>query len=425
MADSLLSRPTLVGIMQEAPQYQALSLGSTDTVLLVGHADAEVMHEPYRVVNIKKAVTFLGTDSTSPLLRGLLEAYNSGCKDIWLYAAAPMSEYVAPNQDRFTATFTSGVITGLSPDVPQNTAAYVNISTGFYSASDQGMYNYYQKWYERLFHAYARLLTWDFPDYIVPIEAAFYNTGTVDFAKQLINYCVDAFTQTGSIILGVLGTRIANPTTADVTALATDSRMASYGENGKFVMVVVGEGLIAHPQISTTYSSSFAVQTACLLAVASLNRSISGLKLPGVSTIIGNNLSDDQIQSLCLAKLNPVVRTQKGKRGLAYEARLLTDNTLGATGSDYWSMTQMRIVAQVVNKIRQIGYNYIGELTFDLFREAVNSYLKSLKNNNFVVDYTLKIEASPVTGTATVTVGLTPISGIRNIYFTTTVGPGR
>ena len=68
MVDSLLSKPTLVGTMQESPQYRTLSIGQTDSILLVGHADAELMYEPYRVTNIRTAVNFLAADTKSPLL---------------------------------------------------------------------------------------------------------------------------------------------------------------------------------------------------------------------------------------------------------------------------------------------------------------------------------------------------------------------
>lgn len=424
MADSLLSRPTLVGIMQEAPQYRALSLGQTDSILLIGHADAETMYEPYRVTNIKTAVNFLAADSSSPLLRGLLEAYNAGCKDIWLYAAAPMSEYVNTVSSRFDASFASGVALGLAPGLTNGVTTYLDISTDEIVYSSQGDYNFYQKWFERLHHAYARLLDWDFPDYVVPIEAAFYYTGTVDFATQLINYCVNSFNTTGSIILGVLGTRISSFTTADVTAMVNDSRLSNFGENGKFLTIVVGEGLIAHSQMPVTYPGSLAVQTASLLATAPLSRSVAGLKFSNVSSLIGNDLPDDLVQQLCLAKLNPAVRSVKGKRGLAYETRLITDNTMGATGSDFWSLAQMRITAQVINSVRQIGYRFIGEINNEVFKNAIRDYMQSLKINRFIIDYSLQIDITGNGSKANITVGITPITGIRNIYFSTTVGPG-
>ena len=424
MVDSLLSKPTLVGIMQESPQYRTLSIGQTDSILLVGHADAELMYEPYRVTNIRTAVNFLAADTKSPLLRGLLEAYNAGCKDIWIYPAAPMSEYVDPGTDRFTANFASGVSLGLAPNLTNGVLTYLNLSSNTTTFSDQGTYNFYQKWYERLYHAYARLLTWDFPDYIVPIEAAFYYTGNVDFATQLVNYCANAFATTGSITLGVLGTRITNFTLTDITAMTQDTRLSSFGDNGKFLTVVVGEGLVTHSQMSTTYPASLAVQVASLMATASLGRSIAGLKLPGVSSLIGNDLPDDQIQALSLAKFNPVTRTQRGKRGLAFEARLVTDNTMASTGSDYWSLAQMRITSQIINTIRGIGYKFIGEIAYETFKTAVQSYMQSLKAQKLIVDYMLKIEMLNLGSKANVTIGITPITGIRNIYFSTMVGPG-
>lgn len=392
MANNLLSKPTLSGLMRESPNFKLTNTGQTDSILLIGHADALVLYEPYQVVDIKQAVNFLKADIQSPLMRGLLEAYNGGCKDIWLYAAAPMSEYVITADNRFEIV---------------------------------GGKTFYQRWFDRLTAAYLALSDWDFADIVVPIEAVFYDAGGVDFATQLTNFCANTFLVTGAVCLGVLGTRINLPTQTAITNMVNDSRIANIGDGGKFVIVAVGEGIIQHPQVSNSYSGSLAVQVAANLATISLGRSIAGVKLPGVSALVGPNYTTAQIEAMTQAKLNPLVRTQRGKRGGTFEVRMLTDNTMGADGSDYWSMAQMRIVANCINRVRSYGQAFIGESLNDKFAEAVEDYLNLLRDNEYIRDFTLSISPENLRSSRLdVTISIRPIFGIRNIFFAVEVGAG-
>lgn len=388
---NLLSKPTLVGMMRQSPQYRVLGTGITDSVMLIGHADADVMYEPYQVVDIQETVNFLGANSRSPLLRALLEAYNSGCKDMWIYPAAPMSEYVETISDRLT------------------------VSEG---------QTFYQRYYDRLASAYAQLIQWDCNEIVVPVEAVFYDSGDVDFVNQLLDFCALAFETTGLVSLGVIGTRITTASSTTINAMVSDERISNITAGGNFVMVVAGEGVVNLPQISTTFISTFAVQIAALMATVSLGRSVAGVKLPYMSSVVGSDYSEEQLELLTQAKINPVVRSKRGKRGVAYEAKLLTDNTLGQDGSDFWSMTQMRIVANCINQIRTYGYAFIGESRTENFKQAVDFHLQKLKNNEYIQDYSLNIKMEERNTRAVVTIGITPIFGIRNIYFQTEVGPG-
>lgn len=380
---TLLSRPTLNGTMRESALYQVMNTGLTDSLMLIGHADAATMYEPYRVVDMPQAINFLKADVNSPLTLALLEAYNGGCKDIWLYAVAPMSEY--------------------EPIVANRTTAY------------------YQQHYNRLASAYSRLMTWDYCEVVVPIDAPHYNAKGIDFTTQLVNFCKNAFEATGSVSLGVIGTRN-TLTQADYTALANDTR--DFGTSGKFVMLVMGEGLISHPQISFTYSAPLAVQVAVMLCTVPMNRSLAGLKLPNVSSVVGLDLTAAQKDLLAENKINPIVRSVRGKRGLAFQSKLMTDNTLGVDGTDFWSMTQMHMVANTINQVRAIGFSYIGEVDFDGFRKAVDDHLRRLTVNRYIRTYELNIQKALNGAKAIVTVNMTPILGIRNIGFTTEVGPG-
>ncbi len=410
---TLLSKPTLAGTIQESPLFQVLNTGLTDSIMLIGHADAAVMYEPYRVVNIQQAVNFLQADMNSPLLRALLEAYNGGCKDIWLYAAAPMEEYVLPNEDRlYTAITEEGALTPGDDVFPGD---------DLYPTSG---YNFYQKYYQRLEAAYANLVDWDYNEIVIPVEAVFYDSGNVDFLTQLTDFCSQSFQVTGTVSIGVLGTRILNMNQAAVDAMINDARLHNLGPNGKFVLVTVGEGLVSHPQMSITYSASLSTQIGALLAAGDLSRSVAGLRLPGVSAVVGLDLTEAQISAMTEVKLNPVVRSKKGKRGLAFQAKMVTDNTLGQDGSDFWSMCQMHITAVVINQVKRIARSYIGEIYFDKFKQSIYDYLQKLRVNDYIRDFQLDIERLENGAKAKVSIGISPIVGIRNIYFTTIVGPG-
>lgn len=394
MANPLLSSPSLAGTMTESSLYQVMATGLTDAVLLLGHADAKVMYEPYQVYDPKKAVEFLNSDSNSPLLRAFLELYNAGVKDIWLMAVAPMSEYEDVIADRLTVQ-----------------AAF-------------GGKTFYQKYYDRLATAYSVLTSYELAEIVVPVEAVYYDAGGVDFLTQLISFCSSYFSTTGSVCLGVLGTRISAFSDASVTAMANDSRLASLGSDGKFVMVVVGEGVISNPQMSTTYIASLATKIAALMSITSLDRSVAGIPLQGVSTIVGNDLNQTQLEKLSQAKLNVVGRTTRGRRGYAFQVRLLTDNTLGQDGSDYWSMTQMHLVANVLNQIRDYGYAYIGTTYFEKFKDTVYHYLNGLVSEDIIKDFSLNITSTENNQSASVMVSLLPIFGLRQITFSIEVGPG-
>lgn len=393
----LLTQPTLSGTVRQSPLYNYLNTGLTDTIMLIGHADATKMYQPYKVVDIRETINFLNADSTSPLMRAFLECYNAGCKDIWLYPAAPMNEYV----DIITNRFTTGYLPAL------------------------GSKNFYQKYYDRLTAAYSVLNDWDNFEVIVPIEAVFYDAGGVDFATQLVNFCNTNFTTTGTVSIGVLGTRIKDAALETaVQNMSTDTRLSGFGEPGKNVIVVVGEGLMHLPQLTTSYNASLATQVAANLATVPLTRSIAGTKLYGAISLIGPDLSSSQMDRLTQAKLNPAVRTKRGKRGFSYEVMLLTDNTLGVTGTDFWSMGQMHIVANIINKVRSIGYSAIGESDQNQFRQNIWEYLDLMQRNNYIRGFSLNIQFSNRNATATVDIGVNPIFGLRTIYFTCEVGPG-
>lgn len=396
---NLLSKPRISGNTRVSSLYQIMNSGLTKTVLLLGHADAENF-QPYQVFNMQETLNLLGADLASPLVRALLECYNTGGRDIWVYPVAPMSEYV---------TLPSG--------------RYVDISGQ----------TFYERYYERLTTAYQLLKEYDFYHYIVPVEAPFYDSGDIDFLTQLADFCSESFNETGSVAMGVLGTRVPNQSAAlesstnynstTIQEMIDDTRIAALGDKGKFVTVMVGEGSYMHSQTSGIYSRPFDVSVATMMATTPLERSLPGLKIRSVAGLSHGLFSETQIEALAQAKLNTVYKTARGRRGAPFEVKLLTDNTAGQNGSDYWSASQMRTISTIANRIREFGYALIGGPNADVFKSAVKAYLDELRREQKIINYSLKITLEQ-NSRAIVELGIMPVFGLKNILFTVAVGPG-
>lgn len=380
--------------MRESPLYRVMGTGLTSSVMIIGHADATVMSQPYQVINMQEAVNFLQADSTSPLLRAMLELYNGGCRDIWLYPAAPMSEYEPIVANRLIANESWG---GL---------------------------NFYQLYYQRLAAAYSVLRDYDSFELVSPLEAPHFYSGDVDFTTQLINFCGDKYDNTSHAALGVLGTRISELNSQVVDQMIADERLTNSSSYGKFVSVFMGEAIITQPQISTSYAAPISTQVLALLSTTSLARSITGLTLPNAASLVGLDLSKDQISDLAESRINVCARSIKAKRGQSYQLKVFTDNTLADTNSDFWTLSQMRITTKCLNQIRYYGYVFIGTLNYTKFENVVGDYMRTLLRNGLIRDYTLSFTPKNFGQTIEVNIGITPLYGIRNIYFTVETGPG-
>jgi hypothetical protein len=394
MTSILLSPPKIEGTIKYRPFYQSMELGSTAPILLIGHADALEMETPYRVYDMQAAINWLSAGQAQPLLRALMEAYNTGARDIFLYAAAPMSEYVSDLSDRNTVKVEFGNKT------------------------------FYELYYERLAAAYEILSNYEDFEVVVPVEASFCDNADIDFVKPLADFCNSVFTRTSTSTVGILGSRSVAYNQDLYDNVVVDSNLQSVGDNGKLVMMVMGEGILVQPQFSQSYAASYATQVAAMYASKSLQRSIFGLRFRIVSGMAGFNLSEAQIKQLVTAKVNPVVRSQKGKRGQSFQTKLISDNTLAADGSDYWSINQMRLVNYCVNEIKSISKGFIGTNASESFKQTIYDFMRLLLSNEIINDYGLAIETNPREGKATVVVSIQPVFSIRSIYFTVETGPG-
>ena len=424
---SLTARPQISGNVRTSPQYRTMGFGNTSRIVLIGHADGLAINDPYQVNDMQEAINTLQADATSPLLRGLLEVYNAGARDIWLVAAAPMSEYISNVNERLDLTQDAYIIDGGYADSMYLLDIQFYIDSGYpYTFLENG-FTFYQKYYQRLISTYLVLRDLDFAEIIVPLEASFVHTDGVDFASQLIDFCQDYNERTGMVGLGVLGTRRPSDISIaeSVQEMVTNSNLLSSSSFSKFVIVAAGEGAISVPQLSFTHKASIAAHVAANMATTSLDRGMAYSKLTNIVNLDGYDYTKAQLDSLAQAKINPAVRTYKAKRGAPFQTVLLTDNTLAADGSDFWSLSNVRVTAKCSNIIRSMGNAWIGSTDIAGFKQAVFDFLAYMVRSNVIKTFTLNIDRDTTEATKIIVdVSLTPFSSVRQIYFTVEVGPG-
>lgn len=393
MAENLVMAPRLSGVMLKSTEYTNLGLGDTDRTMLLGHCDGLDLNTPYPVTDLPHIVEMMGSDSSSPLLRGLLEAYYAGCRDLWVTAVAPMSEYESDFDARLEGDF-------------------------------------YQTYADRLQVAYDLLVDFESPQLIVPINAPIFGAGDVDFLTPLATFCSDSFDITGSVKIGFIGTALTEFTAETVEAMATDTRIDDLGSAGKFVVSVIGSAVMNMTEIPVSYSTT---PTACLAGLASTSNYDRGLtyqRIPNAVAIDFPELSKTQYIRLCEARLNPLSKTTRSRRRRENEVVMLTDNTLGAVGSDFWSFSQVHLIMRVVEDIRTLGNRHLGTVGYGQFQQDVQTYMMRMISEDVIRDFTLQFGPKkldkPNRGAMSVDVdvSLKPYFGIRDIFFTAKVGPG-
>ena len=401
------------GTRSVSPEYEILNSGATKTILLIGHADIDDpadYFKPFFVNDIKKALRFIKADDrlSSPLSRGLMEVFAAGALDVVLYPVAPMSEYIDSSIYR------------LLPN------------------ADWGGLTFYEQYHQRLEQAYEYLRQDDRYDIIVPLEAPYAFSGSVDFCTQLADLCADCFNENGNVVLGVMGTNSHNPndssdktpyyTNDTVRHLSLDNRVALLHDKGKFLCVVVGQGLFRHAQSSLAYTRPFDATVAGMLANTPVDRGIAGSLFPvRMINLAHREFTSNEIDMLSLAKLNTVGKTSYSRRSRGNsQMRMLNDLTLGQDGSDYWSIAQMNLVSSMINTIRKYGLQCIGRTNgYESFQRMVASYIDILESTNHVkaISYTIeRAENDPYA--AVVNLSINPIFGIKTINFTIVTTPG-
>jgi hypothetical protein len=81
-------------------------------------------------------------------------------------------------------------------------------------------------------------------------------------------------------------------------------------------------------------------------------------------------------------------------------------------------------VSDIANTLKDYGEAYIGSIATESFKQIVYSYLESLVKVEEIKGFNIDIVFEPRSGVANITMSITPIFGIRNIYFSIETGPG-
>lgn len=410
--NSTVANPNKSVAINYKPTYQQLDQANTSTLLLLGHADGIAINDPIKISSIQSAVDLLAGDTNSPLLRGVHEAYAAGARDIMVCAVAPMSEYMARVADR-------------------------NNSTQIFdlSAATPSLYTFYEKYYERLAVTYSMLKELDFIDYVVPLEASMIRSGDVDFVTQLANYLGDFHNTTGYVQLGVIGARTDGLSSDDIDLFESNSvftnkftQYDSFGsvssDNGRFVIPIYGEGIYQHQTFANSYSAPVVASVAGKFASMSLNLSLIRSRIPGVLSVYGADLSQNDISRLESLGINTIYRAKKTRRAIPYEVNLTNEYTMANSQSTLTRVAQMRLIARVVSEVRAYGNAAIGKFGYDKAVSQTSDYLNSLRLSKTIVDFSFNVETSPIARDGLIFyIELVSSLGLRRINFAVSTGP--
>lgn len=427
--------PALSGVQIESANYQVMGFGLTDRIFLLGHGNLS-LNDPYQVIDIQTAIDDLGANVNSPLLRGTLEAYYAGSRDIYLVTVAPMVEFVSDWSSRTTLLASTRSAAMLVTDPTWKAPpGYTNVQWD--------ALNFFQRYAIRLQNAYIALKDWDLPQLVVPLDAPYYSAGAIDFRAPLAQFCADHFENTGAVCIGIMGSQMTNIVpvgsalqtgwTTDiitkVKASTNEVKLGLLGDGGKFVSVFLGEGTFNFKQFPVTYTASLVSVIAGLLSTQPLNQGVMWKQLPNVVTLTGPNMSQIDINSICELGLNPIVRTSIGKRGNFFEVVAASDNTCAVNGSDFWSLVQVRLIMKVIEDLQTIGRRYLGSIGYGQAKIDMQQYFLNMVTQGIIRSFQLNIskQASIFNGiidTMAVDVSLQPFFGLRQINFIALVGPG-
>ena len=397
------------------PSYDDLNQTNMQSILLIGHADGIELNNPVKINSIQNAIDLLSGNKSSPLLRGVLDAYGAGARNIFICAAAPMSEYVPSVADRNTAYAIFS-----EPEAPLIAKTF------------------YEKYYKRLSDTYKIIKELDYIDIIVPLEASIIKTAGVDFLSQLVHYCNDFHNETGYVQIGVIGSRGNGVSAADIdlikgskylrykytTFINTTSSSQIASDIGRYVMPIYGEAVFSHMQIDTTYTSSVAAAVAGMLAQSNLNIGLTRKRIPGALSIYGVDLNSTQLNELDSIGINTIYRGTKARRGNVFEVYLTSDYTLANLNSVFTKVPQIRLTSYVASQVKAYGYDYIGKFGYDKVVTNVTNMLTMLKKNGSIVDYEFKAEQSAnEKGLLILNINLTSSLGLKKINLSLSAGP--
>ena len=413
-----LSPATIVSpkssVINYRPTYQQLDKSNTSTILLIGHADGVQLNYPVKINSIQQAVDLLQADISSPLLRGVLDAYSCGARDIMICASAPMTEYV----DSYGGRLISTTVFNRDQSTPSSQT-------------------FYEKYYERLEQTYQDIMDLDFVDIIVPLETSIMSTGEVDFVTQLATYCSDFHNNTGNVQIGIIGSKTNGLKASDINILEQNpiftEKFTVYNsstgqitsDKGRYIVPIYGEMVFQHPQIKLSYTSSAAAAVAGMISSMPINRALIRNRIPGAMSLFGNDLTQAEYQRLESIGVNTLYRGSKTRRAVPFEVYITNEYTMANATSTFTKLSQMRLVSLVVSEIKGIALSHFDIMSFDQIVSETKEFLELLKKNSVINDYSFNVKISETErGVFIFEVELLSALGLKRVDFSLAAGPG-
>lgn len=395
------------------PAFQNLEQYRTNSILLIGHADGVELNDIIRIKNVQQAIDLLKANFNSPLLRGVFDAYAAGAQDIYICAAAPMSEYCEDTDERLIA----------KPVYAMDDATPMIL-------------NFYQRYFNRLKDTYEIVINYEYLDIIVPLETSIINTGDIDFVTQLATYCLDFNTLTGMVQIGVIGSRSKGIKVSDINIFKSNNLFKNkytmfdadnqiIGDMGRFIVPVYGELIINHSFLTITYVSNGAATYAGMLSANPVNQSLIRKKVPSAFGLSGVTLTQSQVDELDALGINTFTRSTRSRRGNSYQIYVTNDNTMAHPTSNYRKVSQIRLVSMLINEIKALTNNTVSKFSAQKAAADVHDMLEFLKKNGIILDYDFEAFSDPeIKGKLYFDIGVTSTLGIKKISFSIAAGQG-
>jgi len=395
------------------PAFDTMDQYSTNSMVLIGHADGIPINSVVRISSIQEAIDLLKADFNSPLLRGIFDAYASGARDIYICAAAPMREYVQDINLR------------LQP-----------LPTYAFSDATPLTMNFYQRYYDRLSETYNTLRELDYIDMIVPLETSIINTGSIDFITQLGLHCQDFFDLTGHVQLGVIGSRDNGVTPSGIDLIKSNQNFIDkytmfdpegqiIGDMGRFIIPIYGELIMNHSFLNITYVSTGAAVMAAMISSNPVNESLIRKRVSSAFGLTGITLTQKQVDELDELGVNTFTRGTRSRRGNNYQIYITNDNTMADSTSNYRKVPQIRLVSMLINEIRALTSNTVSRFSSQKASDDVRQMLTFLQNNGIILDFSLEAFSDSFDkGKMYFDISVTSTLGLKKISFNISAGQG-
>ena len=387
-------------------KYNSIGNSTTMISLLIGHTDAIEPYGILKISSIQEAVNVLRADLNSPLLRGVYDAYSCGARDIYIMSCGYMSEYVENVDQR-------------------------NIKTFADNNSTPNTYSFYELYYLRLARCYDLLKDYEFINIIVPLETSIINTGTTNFVKQLSQHCEIMQTETGEVILGVIGSRNDGMNLDDIDELYDkdfdiqtniDESGLIVSDPGKYVVLVYGEVVFSHKQLQRSYVSSMAAGMAGMLASTRLDRGLAKARIPGALSVHGVDFNSAQVKRLEEKGINTIVRGQRSRRAALYDVLLTGDYTQSISES-FKDSVNVRLVSVIISEIQSLGNVAIGKFGYDKIIRYIEEYMSMLQQSRLIINYKVDSFADKYEkGVLYFNINITSARTLRSISFNVATG---